>query len=69
MAKRPRLSFLPVRCNHKLRRDSCFHKVNGYHAICPPANLPRLEGGTISLALLYGKRPLQYTTCGNVLLR
>src|SRR5262249_33608334 len=30
MAKRPRLSFLPVRCNHKLRRDSCFHKVNGY---------------------------------------
>jgi hypothetical protein len=31
MAKRPRLSFLPVRCNHKLRRDSCFHKVNGYH--------------------------------------
>jgi hypothetical protein len=39
------------------------------HAICPPANLPRLEGGTISLALLYGKRPLQYTTCGNVLLR
>ena len=32
MAKRPRLSFLPVRCNHKLRRDSCFHKVNGYGA-------------------------------------
>jgi hypothetical protein len=30
MAKRPRLSFLPVRCHHKLRRDSCFHKVNGY---------------------------------------
>jgi hypothetical protein len=30
MAKRPRLSFLPVRCNHKLRRDSCFHKANGY---------------------------------------
>jgi hypothetical protein len=30
MAQRPRLSFLPVRCHHKRRRDSCFHKVNGY---------------------------------------
>src|SRR5215831_8471353 len=35
MAKRPRLSFLPVRCNHKLRRDSCFHKVNGYGRTTP----------------------------------
>jgi hypothetical protein len=30
MVQRPRLSFRPVRCHHKLRRDSCLHKVNGY---------------------------------------
>src|SRR5262245_567470 len=41
MAKRPRLSFLPVRCNHKLRRDSCFHKVNGYRS---PAGAKVLVG-------------------------
>jgi transposase len=41
MAKRPRLSFLPVRCNHKLRRDSCFHKVNGYQTPDGNASLER----------------------------
>ena len=30
MAKRPRLSFLPVRWNRKLWRDASFHWLNGY---------------------------------------
>src|SRR5215475_14109754 len=61
MAKRPRLSFLPVRCNHKLRRDSCFHKVNGYdfiNAILCEANLENvnLEVANLQRANLGGAK-------------